>query len=132
LFKDALSYEDIKSFSPGMQSNILLEYLVHKETDTPLLIDQPEDNVDNSTIYTQIRKWFFDMKKRRQLIVVTHDANIVINSDSENLIIASQAIRGDFKYIYGALEWDKNIDYASQILDGGKDAVKRRMMKYGE
>ncbi len=132
LLPEVKNYQDIKSFSPGMQSNILLEYLVHKETDVPLLIDQPEDNVDNSTIYTQIRKWFSDMKKRRQLIVVTHDANIVINSDSENLIIASQASLGVFKYTYGALELDKNIDNASQILDGGKDAVKRRMMKYGE
>ncbi len=125
-------YRDIKSLSPGTQTNILIEYIVHKDTSLPLLIDQPEDNVDNQTIYKDVRNWFLGLKSTRQVIVVTHDANIVINADAENVIVAKQPSPGHFVYEYGALEYGKIIDKASVILDGGKDAVKRRLMKYGE
>ena len=118
--------------SPGTQTNILLEYIVHMDTARPLLIDQPEDNVDNQTIFNQIRTWFIKLKHDKQVIVVTHDANIVINSDAENVVIAEQSSSGKFTYRYGALESGDIIDRASLILDGGRSAVKRRLMKYGE
>lgn len=126
------AYEDISTMSPGTQTNILIEYIVHKDEDRPLLIDQPEDNVDNQTIYEKIRTWFMSLKHRRQVIVVTHDANIVVNADAENVIHAEQATPGRFVYDYGALEYGDTIDHASLILDGGKDAVRRRLVKYGE
>lgn len=125
-------YRDIRTLSPGTQTNILLEYIVHKETKRPLLIDQPEDNVDNQTIYNKIRSWFMGLKQSRQVIVVTHDANIVINADAEDVIIAEQPQPGEFVYSYGALEYADVIDRASLILDGGKDAVRRRLVKYGD
>lgn len=126
------TFRDIKNLSPGTQTNILIEYIVHKETGVPLLIDQPEDNVDNQAIYNNIRRWFLGLKRARQVIVVTHDANIVINADAENVIIAEQKAPGHFIYDFGALEYGNIIDRASLILDGGKDAVKRRLVKYGE
>ena len=107
-----------------------MEYIVYKKTDKPLLIDQPEDNVDNQTIYKQLKKWFVDMKFKRQVIVVTHDANIVINSDSENVIIATQTKENQFNYAFGALEFGKILENSAEILDGGLDAVKRRLTKY--
>lgn len=64
--------------------------------------------------------------------MVTHDANIVINSDAENIIIAKHTGKDKFEYSYGALEYGENLEEASEILDGGKEAVKRRLMKYGE
>lgn len=125
-------YEDILNLSPGTQTNILMEYLVYKDTDKPLLIDQPEDNVDNQTIYNKLTTWFGNLKLKRQVIVVTHDANIVVNADTENVIIANHNKKDLFKYSYGALEFDNNLEVASDILDGGKEAVKRRLLKYGE
>ncbi len=125
-------YRDLRTLSPGTQTNILIEYIVHKDTNVPLLIDQPEDNVDNQTIYNKIRGWFMNLKQARQVIVVTHDANIVINADAENVIIAEQPAPGRFVYDYGALEYGDIIDRASLVLDGGKDAVRRRLVKYGE
>lgn len=116
--------------SPGTQTNILMEYIVYKKTSKPLLIDQPEDNIDNKTIYDKLRKWFSKLKNERQVIVVTHDANIVINSDAENVIVAEQKESDQFVYHYGALEYEDILDDASSILDGGKDAVKRRLTKY--
>lgn len=125
-------YKNILELSPGQQTNVLMEYLVCKNTDKPLLIDQPEDNVDNLTIYNEITKRFKDLKVKRQIIVVTHDANIVINGDAENVIIADHPMENKFKYSNGALEYKDNLEQASIILDGGVDAVKRRLKKYGE
>lgn len=124
-------YVDIMEMSPGTQTNILMEYIVHEDSKKPLLIDQPEDNIDNQTIFKQIREWFYNLKIKRQVIVVTHDANIVINADADNVIIAKQNKGFKFEYTYGALEYGDNLEIASEILDGGKDAVRRRLLKYG-
>ena len=72
------------------------------------------------------------LKKMRQVIVVTHDANIVINADADNVILATQQNDGSFVYKYGALEHEDILEDASLILDGGKEAVRRRLVKYGE
>lgn len=121
----------IEVLSPGTQTNILMEYIVSKDTKIPLLIDQPEDNIDNETIYTKMTSWFRKLKHKRQVIVVTHDANIVVNADAENVIIASKEPDGKFKYDYGALEYGDILNRISIILDGGFEAVERRLKKYG-
>jgi len=123
--------EDIFEASPGTQTNILMEYIVSKDSKVPLLIDQPEDNIDNETIFTKLTDWFYTLKSKRQIIVVTHDANIVINSDAENVIIANKKNKDMFNYDYGALEFGKILSKISIILDGGIDAVERRLKKYG-
>jgi len=128
--EDNGSIKNIKNLSPGYKTNILMEYIVYKDTALPLLIDQPEDNVDNQTIYNQLKKWFTSMKFKRQVIVVTHDANIVINADSENIIVAKQVSENKFEYNFGALEFENMIENAALILDGGKEAVQRRLTKY--
>jgi len=128
--EDNGAIKNIKDLSPGYKTNILMEYIVYKNTTLPLLIDQPEDNVDNQTIYNQLKKWFTSMKFKRQVIVVTHDANIVINADSENIILAKQVSENNFEYFFGALEYDNMIENAALILDGGKEAVQRRLTKY--
>ena len=124
--------ENIFDASPGTQTNILMEYIVSKDTKIPLLIDQPEDNIDNETIFNKLTEWFFTLKFKRQIIVVTHDANIVINSDAENVIIANKTDKDNYKYEYGALEHDKILNKISTILDGGVDAVERSLKKYGQ
>lgn len=127
--KDSL--KSINYMSPGTKTNILMEYIVSKDTKIPLLIDQPEDNIDNETIYNKLTKWFRELKLKRQVIVVTHDANIVVNADAENVIIATKESDDSFSYDYGALEYDEILNRISIILDGGVKAVERRLKKYG-
>lgn len=124
-------FDDIENFSPGKKSNVLLEYILSKKTDVPLLIDQPEDNIDNTTIYKELATWVYNAKAKRQLIIVTHDANIAINADAENIIFAEEISNDDYSYRYGALEYEDNIDIAANILDGGIEAVQKRLKKYG-
>ena len=109
-----------------------MEYIVFKDTNVPLLIDQPEDNIDNSTIYKMLTNWFNELKIKRQVIVATHDPNIVVNSDAENIIVCNQIKNAEFKYTYGALEYGDNISNVANILDGGSKALERRLIKYGE
>ena len=124
-------YQDLSISSPGMQTNSLMEYILNQNSNIPLLIDQPEDNVDNESRYSMLTKWIKNIKNQRQIILVSHDANIVINGDAENIIIAD-CVKSKFSYSYGALEYGNNIEIAAKILDGGKDAIKRRIQKYGE
>lgn len=124
-------YLDLFVASPGTQTNSLMEYVLNQNSTIPLLIDQPEDNVDNESRYKLLTKWIKKMKYNRQIILVSHDANIVINGDAENVIIAD-CLNSKFTYRYGALEYKDNIENAAIILDGGKNAIRRRMQKYGE
>ena len=124
-------YSDLHKTSPGMQTNAIMEYILHCESTIPLFIDQPEDNIDNEARYAQLTKWIRKQKYKRQIILVTHDANIVINGDAENVIIANHTA-DKFRYDYGALEYGDILDNAAVILDGGKTAIHRRIEKYGE
>ncbi len=122
---------DLQHTSPGTQTNAIMECILHSDSSIPLFLDQPEDNIDNEARYKKLTKWIKQQKRQRQIIIVTHDANIVINGDAECVIIAEHDANG-FRYKCGALEYADILDCASTILDGGKIAIKRRMAKYGE
>ena len=122
---------DLNILSPGTKANHLMEYIVFKNSSIPLVMDQPEDNIDNSTIYEKLTTWFAKLKKKRQVIVATHDPNIVVNADSENIIFTRQAEVGKFMYTFGALEYGDNISNVAKTLDGGSLAIERRLIKYG-
>ena len=131
IYKNNEIYTDLHKTSPGSQTNAVMEYILHSESTVPLIIDQPEDNIDNEARYSQLTKWIRKQKYNRQIILVTHDANIVINGDAECVIIAEHTA-DKFKYEYGALEYGEILDKAAIILDGGKTAIHRRIEKYGE
>ena len=124
-------FVDLHLASPGTQTNAVMEYIFHSDATSPIIIDQPEDNIDNEARYSKLTKWIKKQKYKRQIILVTHDANIVINGDAECVIVANYD-GNTFTYKYGALESENVLDDAARILDGGKRAIKRRMDKYGE
>ena len=146
----------IEDMSPGKKSLVLLELLINLEkSKCPILIDQPEDDLDNRSIYEDLVKYIKDKKKERQIIVVTHNANVVLGADAEEVIIANQHAKDTentnevrFEYRSGAIEnIEKNecegekygILYRSSIqkqicdiLEGGKTAFKLRESKYSD
>lgn len=125
------NFIDLHIASPGTQTNAVMEYIFHSDETSPILIDQPEDNIDNEARYSKLTKWIKHQKYKRQIVLVTHDANIVINGDAECVIVANYD-GNSFSYVYGALESGTILDDAARILDGGKKAIKRRIDKYGE
>jgi len=124
---------DIRKLSPGTRGIVLLLlYLSLDDSDTrPLIIDQPEENLDPKSIYDDLVGLFLSAKSRRQIIIVTHNANLVINTDADEIIIAESGVSSagslpDIKYITGGLEEEPIRRAVCNILEGGEDAFKDR------
>ncbi len=143
--------DSLQNMSEGKKGIVVLQlYLSLSKSDCPILIDQPEDNLDNRTVYVELNDYIKQCKQRRQIIMVSHNANLVVNTDAENVIVANQAGEDGkenkafrFEYVNGALEhtfdlpeekgilYQKGIkEHACEILEGGTDAFKKREEKY--
>ncbi len=103
---------------------------------SPFVFDQPEDDLDNEFIMSQLVPLFRKIKKYRQVIIVTHNANLVVNTDAEQIIIADN--QGEsIRYISGSLEDGNVIENTGikadicNILEGGSYAFEKRERKYG-
>jgi len=124
---------DIRKLSPGTRGIVLLLlYLALDEADDrPLIIDQPEENLDPKSVNDELVPLFIAAKAKRQVIMVTHNANLVINTDADQIIIAEAGphqIGGlpPISYRAGGLE-NKSIRKAvCDILEGGETAFRER------
>ena len=115
----------IERGSPGQKSAALLAFILSYGNE-PLLLDQPEDDLDNELIYNLIVEQLRNTKSKRQVIVVTHNANIVVNGDAE-MVFPLKAINGE-TYIRGAasIQEKKIREAICDILEGGKKAFEER------
>ncbi len=119
--------------SAGQQATALLTVLLN-QAGAPLLIDQPEDDIDNRAI-DEIIKNIWEAKKKRQLIFTSHNANLVVNGDAELVICcdyreSGNQTRGNIK-AEGAID-SKNVrDEITSVMEGGEKAFKLRKDKYG-
>jgi hypothetical protein len=124
---------DIRKLSPGTRGIVLLLlYLALDDADDrPLVIDQPEENLDPKSVFDELVSLFITAKTKRQVIMVTHNANLVINTDADQIIIADAGPHPagglpPITYVAGGLE-DANIRKAvCDILEGGEDAFRER------
>lgn len=96
----------------------------------PLLMDQPEDDLDNSYIFNTLVEEFRRSKNKRQLIISTHNANIPVSADAENILVLKY--NGEFGYLdyNGSLDNPKISAAVLEILEGGELALKSRNEKY--
>jgi len=104
-------------------------HLANSAFDKPIIFDQPEDDLDNKFIMDELVDIFKELKKYRQIIIVTHNANLVINSDAEQVIIAKNEDES-LSYISWSLENKDIQDQICIILEWGKQAFKQREKKY--
>lgn len=124
---------DIRNLSPGTRGIVLLLlYLaLDRSDDRPLIIDQPEENLDPKSIYDELVPLFARAKLQRQVIMVTHNANLVINTDADQIIIAEAGthVPGQLPTIHytaGGLEEANIRERVCAILEGGEDAFRAR------
>ncbi len=111
--------------SPGQRTAALLAFLL-SYGDEPLILDQPEDDLDNLLIYDLIVTQLRSMKRHRQIIVVTHNANIVVNGDSEMILALAPCHGESIKNCYGSLQ-DQNVrERICSIMEGGSRAFEDR------
>lgn len=145
----------IDEMSPGKKALVLLKLLISlAESKSPILIDQPEDDLDNKSISDDLITFIKKKKIERQIIVVTHNANVVVSGDAEQVIVANQ--RGNttpnnkfrFEYRTGSIEDDLPVyddsgtiidgilnaqgiqQHICDILEGGEKAFAKRKNKY--
>lgn len=124
---------DIRKLSPGTRGIVLLLlYLaLDDDDDRPLIIDQPEENLDPKSVFDELVSLFIAAKAKRQVIIVTHNANLVINTDADQIIIAESGAHlsgglPPITYVAGGLE-DEHIRKAvCDILEGGEEAFRER------
>ena len=147
--------DTIEKMSPGKKALVLLKLLIElADSDCPILIDQPEDDLDNRSIYNLLIDFIKKKKVNRQIIVVTHNANIVLGADADEVIVANQdgidSAKKEYRFEYrsGSIENNSPV-YTSNgkidrgilnekgiqqhicgILEGGKIAFEQRKNKY--
>lgn len=124
---------DISKLSPGTRGIVLLQlYLGLDDQDgRPLIIDQPEENLDPRSIFSELVPLFSEAKIRRQVILVTHNANLVVNTDADQVIVATAGSHeaGDLptmSYRAGSIDEPVIRGLVCDILEGGREAFQER------
>ncbi|WP_228221307.1 MULTISPECIES: TrlF family AAA-like ATPase [Sphingobium] len=122
---------DFKKLSLGQQQSVLLALMLTSESRAPLIVDQPEDNLDSEFIYKTLVPVIRAAKERRQVIVVTHNANIAVLGDAE-LIVALKATSEKAQVVTrGSIDHPPTCEAACNILEGSREAFDRRAAVYG-
>ncbi len=120
--------------SPGQQTAALLAFVLGYGSE-PILLDQPEDDLDNTLIYELLVQRLRETKSTRQVIVVTHNPNIVVHGDAE-LVISLEAQGGQTRLAFaGGLQEQQGRNEICRVMEGGRDAFEaryRRIMPRGE
>ncbi|MGV7094511.1 TrlF family AAA-like ATPase [Desulfovibrio sp. QI0434] len=125
--------KELEQLSPGERGNLLLIfYLLIDQEQIPLILDQPEDNLDNHTIYKNLVPCIRDAKNRRQIIMVTHNPNLAVVCDSEQIIYAEIKKEVDSEVIFtcGAIENPEINKHVVDVLEGTRPAFDKRDSKY--
>ncbi len=129
LFQDT----QIEQLSPGQRGALLLIfYLLVDNGKTPIILDQPEENLDNETVFRLLVPVLSEAKKRRQIIMVTHNPNLAVVCDAEQIIRArfDRASNSMIAYDSGAIESTGLNAAVVTVLEGSKPAFENRSGKY--
>ena len=123
-------FAPMDNLSIGQKCTAILNLLLIKRDD-PLIIDQPEDHLDNAFIAERIVSELRNLKTSRQFLLATHNANIPVFGDAELIVVLeSKELKAIFKNI-GSIDTPETRDQAAQILEGGRAAFDMRKEKYG-
>lgn len=124
------SFVSLKTASAGQRTSSILSYILSSGTG-PLILDQPEDDLDNKLIYELIVDGIVKSKENRQIIVVSHNANIPVNGDSDYVISLDYKENGVEVHSSGSVE-DKDVKKdIFDIMEGGETAFEIRSKRYG-
>lgn len=121
----------VNLLSDGQKHTIMLTIAMLAESNIPLIIDQPEDDLDNAFIFSTVVKVLRDIKETRQVVLVTHNANIAVLGDAELLFPMRRDGEGGTAFDRGAIDKTNTKEAALRILEGGEVAFLRRKEIYG-
>ena len=133
IYELKLGDKQLSELSPGEKGTLLLIfYLMIDKEEIPLIIDQPEDNLDNKSVFIMLTKFIKLAKKQRQIIIVTHNPNLAVGADAEQIIHVhiDKKNKNKFSFVSGAIE-DSEINHLIvDILEGTMPAFDKRKLKY--
>ncbi len=127
---DGSNFQPIQQGSPGQKTATILAFLL-SYGDEPIVLDQPEDDLDNKLIYDLIVAQLRENKKRRQILIVTHNPNIVVNGDAE--FVAALDFKNGQTWIaqQGGLQEDAVREEICSVMEGGRAAFEQRYQRIG-
>lgn len=123
----------IEQLSPGQRGSLLLIfYLLVDKGNMPIILDQPEENLDNETVVSLLVPVLTEAKQKRQIIMVTHNPNLAVVCDAEQIIYCEfdRADNHNIKYVAGAIESSHINNKVVDILEGTIRAFNNRRIKY--
>lgn len=122
----------LEELSPGERGIVLLIfYLALSKESKPIIIDQPEDNLDNQSVYDKLVPCICKAKQKRQVIIVTHNPNIAVACDAEQIIFCRKdTATSQISYEAGAIENPVIRDHVVDVLEGTMPAFDLRRLKY--
>tara|TARA_B100001063_G_C16774116_1_gene563826 strand:+ start:67 stop:2721 length:2655 start_codon:yes stop_codon:yes gene_type:complete len=123
--------KSISQLSLGQQQSVLLGILMLSKSKNPLVIDQPEDNLDSEFIFKTIVKNLRKIKESRQVIIVTHNSNIAVLGDAELIVPLKSTSIKSHVLNSGSIDRTETREICCEILEGGKSAFKQRQFIYG-
>jgi DNA repair ATPase RecN len=121
----------VNQLSDGQRHTIFLTIAMLADSDAPLVIDQPEDDLDNAFIFSSVVETLRHVKERRQVVVVTHNANIAVLGDAELIFPMRRVEDRGLAQDRGAIDRKETRDEVQRILEGGEEAFRRRKEIYG-
>ncbi|MBL7918708.1 MAG: hypothetical protein JNJ40_00250 [Bacteroidia bacterium] len=127
---EANNFRTLTNLSLEQKGTVLLKLFLSLGNNCPIIIDQPEDHLDNHFIYSDLVSTLKKAKEKRQVILVTHDANIVVNGDSEQVIVAEYKNNNINYSLSGSIENPAVKEAMTKILEGGNEAFVKRENKY--
>ena len=122
-------YKSLSTASAGQKTTAILTFIL-SYGESPLILDQPEDDLDNRLVYDLIVKRLTTAKEKRQLIIVTHNANIPVNADAEYIISMDSESEKIRPLVTGSVDSSKIKDEICAVMEGGKGAFKMRSNRY--
>jgi DNA repair exonuclease SbcCD ATPase subunit len=128
-----LDGKDLSHLSPGERGTLLLVfYLLVDKSNKPIIVDQPEENLDSQTVFRLLIPVIKDVKKRRQIIMVTHSPNIAVVCDAEQIIHAhiDRSAGNSVIYTMGGIESPDINRFLVDVLEGTRPAFDNRGAKY--
>ena len=123
-------YSELSKLSAGQKATALL-ILLFAQDDRILIIDQPEEDLDNRFIYEDVVKILREIKSKRQIILATHNANIPVLGDADQTIVLDASSETCKVANYGSIDKKTITDDIKSIMEGGDEAFRRRIEKYG-
>jgi predicted metal-dependent phosphoesterase TrpH len=129
-YKRGNDWASIEQGSPGQQTAAILAFLMSHGRE-PMILDQPEDDLDNHLIYDLVVRQIRQSKQERQIIIATHNPNIVVNGDAE-MVIAMASRNGQCivnEPVSGALQESAVRDEVCKVMEGGRDAFLKRYQR---